>query len=93
MMKIQAGRAIAIATLAITVLLVLIDGFFLYYGDPLDGIGLASTYILPPIGAISSFLSYRKAGFNKDLALIIMNVFAFFSIYIYMLLGTIFLGV
>ncbi|MGG3283406.1 hypothetical protein [Paenibacillus solani] len=92
MEKIHIERIIALVTFAITVVLVIIDGFFLHYGSPFDGYGLASTFVLPPIGCIASVISVKKTGSKLDVALILMNVFAFFSIFLYMFLGTMFMG-
>ena len=92
-MKTKIGRSIAAAAFVLTVILVMIDGLILHDSDPLDGYGLASTYILPPIGVIAAFLVLRRTGSRLDLILVIINTIAFFSIYLYMFFGTILFGV
>ena len=85
-------RVIAMITFLLAIILFLLDGFYFDHSQWFDGIGLISTFILPPVGIIVSYIQLRKSNSKYDLILIILNVIALLTFFLYMFFGTLFLG-
>ncbi|UJF31889.1 hypothetical protein [Paenibacillus hexagrammi] len=78
-MNITNLRLIAFSTCIFAVFLFIIDGLYIHNGQQFDGMGLISTFILPPIGIISVIAARKRSGSILDKMLIVMNLAAFFS--------------
>ncbi|WP_342564410.1 hypothetical protein NST84_04325 [Paenibacillus sp. FSL R7-0345] len=76
----------------VTAVLFFTDLYLVFYDHPLDGIGILSTFILPPAGMFMGFLAYRKTHSRTDGILILLNAAALLSFFAYMFLGTLILG-
>ncbi|WP_053373603.1 hypothetical protein [Paenibacillus sp. FJAT-27812] len=83
---------IAIGTVVITIILFVLDGFFVHYGHWFDNFGILATFIIPPIGIVFAILALRKTDSNTDLWLVMLNIFAFFLYFVFMLFGTLLFG-
>lgn len=85
-------RFISGATFIVTLALFCIDGLFIHYGQFLDGIGIKSTLILPPLGLLAVYFAQKKDHTKTDTTLIILNIFALLLFPLYMFFGTLILG-
>lgn len=80
-------RTLSSTLFTLTVILFIID-LFLHSGDKFDGIGLLSTWVLPPIGLFLTGAVYHKTGSKQDIFLLVLNGIAFLAIFIIMVVGT-----
>ncbi|NIK79612.1 hypothetical protein FHS15_004773 [Paenibacillus castaneae] len=91
-MQVKKMRFIAIATSMAALILFAIDGFWIHTGELFDGLGLLSSFILPPIGIVFAILAVNKTGSMRDMVLILLNVFALLLFFMWMFFGTLFFG-
>ncbi|EPY05685.1 hypothetical protein PAALTS15_19193 [Paenibacillus alvei TS-15] len=85
-------RWLSIVSIILSVFLVVLDMLVIH--DPsLDGFGIVSTFVLPPLGIIFAAISFQQTASNKDIALIVLNLLIFLSFFMYMFFGTLFFGV
>lgn len=87
-----ANRAIVFRTISATLFtltfILFVSDLFLHSGDYFDGIGLLSTWVLPPIGFVLAGTAFNKTRSKKDILLLVLNGIAFHSIFIIMFVGT-----
>lgn len=92
MMVLTIYRSVSVVSIILSVFLVVLDMMVIH--DPsLDGFGIASTFVLPPLGILFAAISFQKTASNRDIALIVMNLLIFLSFFMYMLFGTLLFGV
>lgn len=85
-------RWLSIVSIILSVFLVVLD-IVVIHNPSLDGFGIVSTFVLPPLGIIFAAISFQKTVSNKDIALIVLNLLIFISFFMYMFFGTLFFGV
>ena len=85
-------RWVPIITIILSVFLVILDKFVIH-DRSLDGFGIVSTFVLPPLGIIFAAISFKKTASNRDIALIVINLLIFLSFFMYMVFGTLLFGV
>ena len=90
-MKLRISRTISIGTFTISLILFIIDGSFVHRGY-FNGIGILSTFILPPLGIVLAIIALNKTGYWKDMVLLWLNVIAFLSFFLFMFFGTLIFG-
>ncbi|WP_169084226.1 hypothetical protein [Paenibacillus sp. PL91] len=86
------SRFIAIGAVISTVILFTLDGFFVHHGHWFEGLGILSSFIIPPIGVIFAVIALKKTDATRDIMLIFLNIIAFFLFFIVMFFGTLFFG-
>ncbi|AIQ45186.1 hypothetical protein R70723_04200 [Paenibacillus sp. FSL R7-0273] len=91
-MSARLQRKSATTALVVTAVLLITDLFFIFYDHPLDGVGILSTFILPPAGILFGLSAYKMTRSRKDIILILLNAAAFVSYFAYMFFGTLILG-
>ncbi|WP_088548787.1 hypothetical protein [Paenibacillus aquistagni] len=85
-------RRISIATLLLPLMFVWFDEYLIHEGV-LEGIGLASAMIIPPIGMLFAMLSFRSTESTRDLALVAAHFMLGLFYFIYMSVGTLIFGI
>lgn len=92
MAKETRGRSIAVSIFAVALLMAGIDGLWIH-GGKADGLGIAALYVLPPLGSVFAFLSWRRTGSTLDWLLLFVPVLIFCLAVLYMTVGTLVFGV
>ncbi|WP_342552742.1 hypothetical protein [Paenibacillus sp. FSL R7-0652] len=85
-------RVVSGAAFLAAVVLFCMDGLFIHYDQFLDGIGIKSTFILPPIGLLAVYFAQKRGHTKTDTTLIIFNILALLLFPLYMFFGTLILG-
>ncbi|MBW7452833.1 hypothetical protein ACFOLF_37630 [Paenibacillus sepulcri] len=86
--NIRIFRIISVSTFLLTAIGFLVDAFFIFDHQKFNNWGLKSTFILPPAGIVLSILSLRKTTSKLDRTVLMLNIIAFFLIFITLYIGS-----